>query len=277
MFKTKLKTLAAAVALAGATSAMAAPLPITITNADGSFTSLAGFDWHALGTAAVYGFTPVTGDTFTINFWATATSLSLETAPVPEGGLVKTLGDAGSYEYTVFGTLNETATCSDPANCNFFVNSGSFAVYYDTTPDGNYKTGAGITDGVKIFSGTVGAQPGGSFTAINPTNGFGVSALLASITQTDPAYISPDLAGANTITTLQIGPLFNTNGWLPGDISGTPGADGASNPFGPNNLPTLILQADMNTGVTSIPEPGILALVGLGLAGIGAARRRKAA
>ena len=276
MFKTNLKTLVAAVALTGSMGAMAAPLPITITNADGSFTSLAGFDWHALGTAAIYGFAPVTGTNFSTDFWATASSLSLENGPVPEGGLAKTLGDAGTYEYTIFGHLSETATCPTPDKCTFFVNSGSFTVYYDTTPDGNYKTGAGITDGVAIFSGVLGGQVGGTFQAFSTTDGFGVSALLANITNTDPAYITPDLAGANTITTLQIG-AFNTNGWKVGDIIGSPGANGTSIAFGANNLPTLILQADMNTGVTSIPEPGALALVGLGLAGLGFSRKRKAA
>ena len=202
--KKTLTALAVASALMGSGAASAA---ISLTNLDGTITNWTGIDWNALGSVAISGFTPTTGDTFTSTFWSTASLIYNGGLDATGPGLDTGPGSTGTYEYTIVATLNETNTlCSpDGSTCFFGINSGSFTVYYDTTPDGDYITGAGMTDGDILFSGVIGAQPGGSFQATSTTSGFGNAAILAAVTYTNPAYIAPDLTGSNTIGTLQIG------------------------------------------------------------------------
>lgn len=277
MMKTKLRKLVAISALLGASSAFALPQPVTLTNADGAFTDFVGIDWDSLGNVVIKGFTPVTGTVVTLDFYASASTLNLAGGgTVPEGGMKKNLGDTGTYEYTVFGSLTQTATCSSPTSCTFTVNSGSFTAYYDEFASltggaaANYKTGAGFTDGDLLFSGTAGAQPGGGFNTFGP-DGFGVASIIGTIDMTNSAYIMPDLASANSLTTLSIG-IFNTSGWDIADITGVAGAAGAgvAIPAG-----ALVLQGDMSSELRSVPEPATLALLGLALGGLGVLRRRK--
>lgn len=268
--KTKLKALAVASALLGSTAAMAAPLPISLVTPDGTINNWAGIDWATNGTAAITGFN-TSGSPFQLTMWGNAGSLYVEGgATVTTPNLYTGLGSTGSYEYTILGSITESASCIG-TNCTFTVLGGSFNVYFDTTADGNYRTGAGMTDGTLLFSGTVGLQPGGSFLATSPTDGFGVAVLDAMINYTDSTYINPELAGSNTTTTLQIG-RFVTSGWTPGTTMPDVGGGTKALPAG-----TFELQADMNSGVTSVPEPASLALAGLALFGLGMSRRNKSA
>ena len=267
MFKSVFRKAAVAAALVGGMgAAVATP---TLTNAAGSFANFGGFDWASNGTAVVVGFNPfAVNSIFDLTYWASADT-------VRAIGGANLFATAPGFEYTIEVLLNETSTCTvfagpggSCSTATFNVNSGSFRVWYDTTPNHNQITGAGITDGVLLLAGNVFAQPGGGFNVITGGN----ATLQGAVTFTNNSFINPNLGGTTATSTLQIG--GNQTGWtaptsLPGTLGGT-----SALPANP-----ILFQADANQSfvVQRIPEPGTLALVGLALTGLGfgAARRRK--
>lgn len=269
MTKTSLKQAIAALGLASAAIIAGPAQGATITNADGTF-NWTGFDWAQGGTAWTTDFQAVAGDTFTLNFMSWAVALQNTPATfVPAGMDINANGAAdGTYEYTVVATLNETVTgcvslIPGTTTCGFALTSGTFDIYYDTTPNADSTLGSlgtGFTDGDLLISGTFGAQPGGTFTS-DGTNGSGNSALIGSVTATNLTYINPSLVGTVVGTELKIGNLV-TNWVNPGGFGGVAFADGA-----------IVMQADANQNF-SVPEPATLALFGIAMIAGGVARRQ---
>ncbi|WP_018412961.1 flocculation-associated PEP-CTERM protein PepA [Methyloversatilis thermotolerans] len=261
----QLKTLAAAAALfAGSSAAMAT----TLTNSAGSFNNWGGFDWASNGTAVVDGYLPVAGDTFELTYYAKAGTITDSIGNIIAGATVGLL--TNQYEYTILVTLTERVETisADLSTATFSILSGSFSIWYDTTPDTNMVTGTGITDGILLISGDIAADASGGFNVITGGN----ATLVGENIVTNTTYISPTLESTTATTTLQIG--ATQTGWLP--PTGMPDTAGGSQPL-PDR--PILLQADANQifTPTTVPEPGTMALLGVAALGMGLARARKKA
>ncbi len=249
-------------ALIGFGSAASAAVIIT---GDGPREPFGGFDWAQEGNAVTTGFAPVTGTQITTTYWANAISLNRAGGGVLSTPNLSPFNPAGTYEYTVLATITETVTCLN-ASCSqaqFTATSGTFDIWYDTSPDSNLVAGTGITDGALLISGNINPGPAGVFVA-NGAGGTGVFEFTGGVTFTNTTFINPELLSTNAVATLQFG--SSVTNWTP--PTGLPGGGGI--PAG-----ALLFQADGNQAF-AVPEPGTLALGGLSLllAGMGRRRRR---
>lgn len=243
----------------------------TITNTDGTF-NWTGMDWSQNGTAFTTGFAPVAGDLFTIDAFAVAVSLVNNGINLVTPGLDNNANGVatGSYEYTLHVQLQESVVgCTGGgASCTFAIAGGTYSIFYDLARNANAlagSNGTGFLDGALLLSGSVFAQPGGSFSTITPGNGIGVVGLLGDVGFTNTLFINPTQTGTTAVTTLQLG-SFTTNGWVsPGGFNGVAFS---SDPG------TQVFQADANQSF-SVPEPTSLALFGIAMLAGGAASRRR--
>ena len=265
------------------TAAIAGPTSITnldLTNA----TPFGGFDWSGNGTAVSTPAPAYTdGDVITTYFFADAKSVDKTGGGVftTPGLVVAAPGGAfaaGQYEYTIVATITEIIDCdgnfatSGAVVCGpiaqFYTTGGAFDVYYDFVGNAtgntvaNQITGSGFTDGDLLLSGTLVPQFAGGFFA-TASGGIGSFTFNSLMSYTNPLYITPDQFGSNTSSTLQFG--SSVTNWTAA----------TSTPWG--GLPTSAIQfqADSQTALT-VPEPGVLALVGLGLLGVYGGSRRRA-
>jgi len=273
----KLKALALALSV-GAACVAGGANAITITNTDGTL-PFSGFDWAQGGTAFTTGFVPTAGNTFTLTYFAWATALQAPSGGgfqnfVPPGmdtdanGAPGGLFSGSAYEYTIAAVLQETVSSCSGTVCTFDVTGGNFTVWYDTTPDANANAGAGGTgfvDGTPIIQGTVFPLAGQTFNTVSGSN---ATTLQGAVTFTNGAFITPPLSGTTATTTLQIGNAV-TNWVNPGGFAGAPFT--ANTTFTTNT----VFQADGNQSFRAVPEPGSLALLGLGLAALPYISRRR--
>lgn len=265
----------------------------TITNLDLTNASpFGGFDWSANGTALS---TPIegpleVGDIFTTYYFADAVAIAkagggtfntpnmIDSAP---GGSFGT----GEYQYTaVFQVTEEVISVTDLGGgatfARFAATEGTWNIYYDYAgvsgggTVGDQVTGAGFDDGIRILGGIITPGNVGNFTTEpDPNNGGAIGGdgnfnFTGTVNYTNSAYIAPDQTDSNGTATLQFG--WKTTNWT--GPTGTPWGDEVL-------ADAIIFQADGNQSfritTTEVPEPGMLALLGLGIFGLLTVTRRK--
>lgn len=255
----------------GANNALAYVTP-TITNSDGVLSPFGGFDYASGAVAWTNGFAPVLDKEFTMTYIGNAVSIfdtsgtAMYSPKLDASANGTSIPPADAYEYTIVASLTEKVASLDFANssASFYVTGGTFTIYYGS-PDANQATGLGYVNGTKILSGYVFASP--SADTFNNVTG-GKATLFGQVTYTNSAYVAPDMLGTNLFSTLQLGSGitgFVTPSGFDYDGDGTATALNAE----------VIFQADANQSFTQVPEPASAVLVGLGLLGLGALRRRK--
>lgn len=261
--------------VAGATgSAYAA----TITNPDGTF-DFGGFDWASSGSALIQGYDVLnntatgTVDNFTLDFQAYATAVQDSSGTDLVLANLRQ-GSGTGYEYTINAHLNETVTClTDGLNtCGIVkidVVGGNWDVYYQAVGDAVAGSAGmtGILDGTSLLSGGFfsGSSLLGTQGATNPGDVTLSGTFFGNVLSTNNTYIIPDLSGTKAVSTLQFG--NNTTAWTrPTNWDGI----GA---IGPDTNSFFVGQADANQSF--VPEPGTIALLGLGLMAVGISQRRR--
>jgi len=274
--KKTLRLLVTSALVAAAFGTQAATLDTTTaTPDDGILANFTGIDWHANAGAWIQGF-DLTGanntgdtDTFTLTYQAFAGVIGT-TTPTPNLFVSSPGSATGSYELTSFATLTETATCLNNGCSSIAIatNSGTWRIWFDTTPNADMAAGTGFTDGDLILGGTWDAGLS-TFIATGPIGpgsiGTGGGFLVGSVTFTNNAFVNPDLQGTTLQASLQFPGQTPPTYTRPAAFNGA--ATGADSPQ------NFVLQTDTSQNFT-VPEPGSLALLGLGLLGFGFAGRR---
>lgn len=220
--------------------------------------------------------------------------------------------DGSNRFFTVVAGFGEVVSALSGGSTNQFVldpanPTNFFKIYANTSALGNNLAGTGFTAGTEILSGivtfvdasvTVGAAsvgPGGSIitcglfdqflgdsyggkTTICTTGGANVTAVVMSA---DTDYFPDLISGAiitAAFTTNNLNTPFNSvNPSAAFSSDGVADGDTLSDIGSMNGIsgPNFQFLADANTSFDRVPEPGTLALLGIALAGIAAANRRR--
>ena len=220
--------------------------------------------------AAIVSVGGVTWDTATI-FDFSSNGTLLENVVTTAGGVLTGLGRitnintnpnfCANCELT-FVFTGYTLDAAFLPNQNFSFSNGTFE-FYVSPVNANFLTGTGFADGT----------PWLSLKGVN-TNGGTTGSLTGSITNF--AQLSGQGSGYLDVVGGIAAPFLDTNGQGNGrDLFFTssfqPIPGGAVGPL--THFGTADIAGKSQVGV--VPEPGILALLGLGLAGIGFSRRNK--
>lgn len=169
---------------------------------------------------------------------------------------------AGNYEITVVANFSSDITSSTPFGQTFSVTSGSFALWLDTTPDRDFNTDSGFTNGIKIMEGNV---VGGASSSVNiGTQQFGGGGLQLQVTGYDAAIYNPaSIDGGESTFTLRLNAPVDDAFLDP--ITSVQGIQAGA----------LKYAADGSMVLTPVPEPERYAMLLAGLGVIGAMARRR--
>jgi len=266
MRKNLLKSLVAG-AVVFAASASANAFVMNIGGNDYTFDQI---DWSSGGTVWSPDYNPAAGVGTDFKLY-----YMTEAAALKQGNLTAYSFDKATspFELTLYVDVTETIASDNGFGTQTFSMKpgGIWKIFQDAANNANLNTGLGVTDGTNILSGSFFPGPSGSFTASSLLDGFGVEALFGSVDGTPNGTITPQPVGTTAVTTLQAG-VFSTGWTAPTGFAN--GIDGGTNPLYVQNSSQLKLQGDANQTLF-VPEPASMALVGLGLTGLAALRRRK--